>query len=99
MDEQSQQQDASARQEAQACLDGLQPSAVAQQAALQRVLELSEQALNPRGSPEPASASPGSDAAAAAAAAADGRLRWLCARLRALQHLERLTTSLELHGG
>ncbi|PRW56208.1 MAG2-interacting 2 [Chlorella sorokiniana] len=98
MDESPQSGDAGARQAAAACLDGLQPTAVEQQAALQRVLELSEQALRPGASPEPA---PGSPSSTAAAAAADGerRLWWLCARLRALQHLERLATSLELHGG
>ena len=95
MDDLSHDDDAAARQEATACLGGLQPSAVEQQAALQRVLDLTGQVLKRGGSPERAFGSSGSDAAAAA----DGRLWWLCARLRALQHLERLATSLELHGG
>lgn len=88
--------DASARQEAEACLDGLEASPSAQQAALQRVLNLSEQALRHGDSPKPAASSPDS---AAAAADDERRLWWLCARLRALQHMERLATSLELHGG
>lgn len=99
MDDLSHDDDAAARQEATACLGGLQPSAVEQQAALQRVLDLSECVLTRPGSPEHASGSPGSDAAAAADGGGERRLWWLCARLRALQHLERLATSLELHGG
>ena len=76
------------------CLSELQPSASAQQAALQRVLDVSERALAQPDAAEVAPGSPGS-----AAAAAERRLWWLAARLRALQHLERLGTSLALHGG
>lgn len=89
--------EAAARQEVQACLAELQASSSAQQAALQRVLGVTDRALTRDDAAEAAPGSPGS--AAVAAAAAERRLWWLAARLRALQHLERLGTSLALHGG
>lgn len=88
--------EAAAREEVQTCLQELQETASAQQAALQRVLDVSERALGQQDATEVA---PGSQGTAATAAAAERRLWWLSARLRALQHLERLGTSLALHGG
>lgn len=84
------------RQEVERILECLEPSAAAQQQALERGLHLTAQALRQHSAPaDMAAVLP----AAAAAAAPVQQPWWRAARLQLLQQSERLGTTLVLHNG
>lgn len=90
------QDDAAQRQQVEEALGAALPSAEAQREALQAALALTQAALD---------GLPPDDAAAAQAdspgggGGAERRRWWLAARLRLLQHMERVDTVQALHGG
>lgn len=93
--------EAQLRQEVEGCLGEVTLSAATQQEALQRGLALTDTVLGPGGTAVPAEGPadyPGSGGAAATPDA-ERRRWWLAARLRLLQHLERLDTAVALHNG
>ena len=84
------------RQQLERCLDGVKQSAAAQQEALQRGLQLTAEAVGPTGQQPAAGGAPDSSSGGEG----DERRRWWrTARLRLLQHQERLQTALVLHTG
>lgn len=88
--------EAAHRQQVEDALLAALPSAEAQQEALQAALPLTQAALDDQRS---ADAAPAQAESPGAAAAAERRRWWLAARLRLLQHLERVGTVLALHSG
>ncbi len=93
------------RRQVQECLQRTEQTAAAQQELLEQGLRLTAGALglqqqSPGGGSPPDSSS---DSAAAASGGAGGhgeqRRWWLAARLRLLQHQERLATQLALYNG
>lgn len=93
--------DSAQQQEVQQALDHICSSEEAQRQALQRALDLTSPALGGQGADGGSSGSTADGHAAGGAIAADEERRrwWLAARLRVLQHIERLDTTLALHGG
>lgn len=88
------------RQQVDSALEGRPaPSADQQRGLLQAALAHTGAQLFGTADGEPAGDSVQACAAAAAAAETDDGAWWLAARLRTLQHLERLDTVLALHGG
>ena len=89
-----------AQERVEQCLERVEPTASAQREALQEALQLTAAALGePQQSPE-ADAAPASPSGSATAGPDAERRRWFrAARLRLLQHLERLDTALALNNG
>jgi hypothetical protein len=88
------------QQHVEQCLECLQPSAAEQREALGRALQLTAEALGVLESNDDAQGDAGDSQQAGQDAAARERRRWLrAARVRVLQHLERLDTILELNNG
>ena len=85
------------------CLECLEETAAAQQAALERALHLTANAMElAQQSAAAAGGLPGGSDSSSAAASGGGEAAdwwWRAARLRALQHMERLDTTLALHNG
>lgn len=90
--------DAEQRQLAEAALEAVERSPDEQREALERALAISTAALDAGGALQ-SSASPADAPPGTAAADEERRRWWLAARLRLLQHGERLDTALALSGG
>ena len=93
-------QDEERRQQVERCLDGVEQTAAAQQEALERGLQLTAETVGPTGRhPANGAASDSSSSGSGSGEGEERRRWWRTARLRLLQHQERLPTVLALHNG